>query len=172
MAGHDSRPGKAESTMSRRKLLQAVIAILAVAFIAIQFVPVDRTNPAVQAGESINAPEPVMRVLRASCFDCHSNQTHWPWYSSIAPASWLVSADVREGRDEFNFSHWGRYSSQQRAEIARESVEEVEEGEMPMLIYVLLHPSAHISDDERDILRQWAGSLDPSSRSDEHDQDD
>ncbi len=71
---------------------------------AIQLVPVNRSNPTVEA--DLEAPEAVTAVLRTACYDCHSNETHWPWYSYVAPVSWLVAHDVEEARSEFSFSHW------------------------------------------------------------------
>ncbi|HRP64129.1 MAG TPA: heme-binding domain-containing protein [Phycisphaerales bacterium] len=140
-----------------KKLIIRVLLVAAVLFIAIQFVPVDRSNPPVTG--TVDAPVPVMHVLRTSCFDCHSNETHWPWYSYVAPVSWLVARDVREGREELNFSHWDRYDPQKRAKIAEESYEEVAEGKMPMWIYTAIHRDARVTDEELALLREWAQSM-------------
>jgi hypothetical protein len=95
------------------------------AAIFIQFITVDRTNPPV-TGE-IEAPEKVMAILRTSCYDCHSNETKWPWYSYIAPASWLIADDVQVGRGHMNFSEWSGYNTKQRNHKRKECGEEVEE---------------------------------------------
>ena len=79
----------------------------------------------------------------ASCFDCHSNQTVWPWYSNVAPASWLIQRDVDEGREALNFSEWNR------GQEGGEAAEAVAEGAMPPFIYLLSHPAAKLSDAER-----------------------
>ncbi len=130
----------------------------------LQLIPVDRTNPPVE--REIAAALPLKSILKRACYDCHSNETVWPWYSRVAPVSWLVAWDVKEGREELNFSTWNRYDAEQRGKKLRESWEEVEEGEMPPWFYVALHPEARLSDRDRQILRAWAGPQ-PS-----HDRDD
>ena len=92
---------------------------LLVMLVAFQFVPVERSNPPV---ETATAPPPsVEEVLRRACFDCHSHETRWPWYSRVAPASWLVARDVHEARQELNFSDWDGYMPR----VQRHKVEEV-----------------------------------------------
>ena len=137
--------------MSRGRWVFAAVAGL---LVAAQFVPVDRTNPAPR-GE-IAPPAGVAAILERSCYDCHSNRTKWPWYSRVAPASWLVAHDVGEGREHLNFSHWNEYPAKDRARLADEAVEEVEKGEMPMKIYLLLHRGAKVDAGDLDVLRAWA----------------
>ena len=84
---------------------------LCVPFIAIQFVSMNRTNPPVQA-DFRGSPE-VISVLRRACYDCYSNETVWPWYSRVAPVSWVIARDVHEGRAALNFSTWNRLKCQQ-----------------------------------------------------------
>lgn len=122
--------------------------------VAAQFVPVDRANPPV--GVEIVAPAEVMAVLERACYDCHSNETVWPAYSRVAPVSWLVARDVREGREALNYSTWGRYSAEERAELLEETWEEIEEGEMPMKPYILLHPSARLTAEDDEVLGAWS----------------
>lgn len=139
-----------------RKLVRWLPAILIGLFILIQLVPYGRahTNPPVQKEPAWDSPETRALAVRA-CYDCHSNETHWPWYSNIAPLSWLVQDHVDEGREHLNFSEWDR--PQKHAE---EAAEEVEEGEMPLFGYVLLHSSAKLTDTEREALIQGLeGSL-------------
>lgn len=132
------------------------IAVLGI-LIIIQFVPVDKTNPPVS--KEIQTPSDVKAVLEQSCFDCHSNKTQWPWYSSIAPASWLVAYDVHEAREHINFSTWDKYSTEDQLEIIEEMWEEVEEGEMPLWYYVIAHPKAKMTDADTQILKDWVTSL-------------
>jgi hypothetical protein len=132
----------------------SVCAVLA--FSLIQLIPVKRTNPAVQ--EEVPASPEVRSVLQRACYDCHSNETRWPWYSRIAPASWLVAHDVREGREKLNFSTWNLFSAKKQTKAFREIREEVEESEMPPWIYLLPHPDARLSERDRAILVQWADS--------------
>lgn len=137
-----------------RKPLGYLGAILALAFIGIQFVPVDRSNPPVTM-ELPASPE-VLAVLRQSCYDCHSNSVHWPWYSYVAPVSWLVAKDVREGRHELNFSIWDQYSPRKRARKIEECIELAEKGEMPLPIYLTMHADARLTTDDLNTLRAWA----------------
>ena len=131
--------------------------ILVVALLAIQLLPVDRSNPPRQ-GE-ISAPADVAELLRRSCYDCHSNETVWPWYSRIAPVSWLVASDVHEGREHLNFSTWNRLDAEERADLMDEVWEVVSEGEMPLWFYLPLHPDARLTDSDLAILRQWSQSV-------------
>jgi hypothetical protein len=133
-----------------RRVLLGVVLVLA----AIQFVPVNRSNP---PGETeIPAPENVRAVLRRACYDCHSNETFWPWYSRVAPVSWLVARDVREGRKELNFSTWNRYETKARSKKLKEAREEVAEGEMPPWFYVAIHRDAVLSAGDVALLNAWA----------------
>lgn len=125
----------------------AVLALV-LALLAIQLVPYgkDHTNPPVQQEPVWASPETRQLAVRA-CFDCHSNETVWPWYSNVAPLSWLVQRDVEVGRAVVNFSEWGRPQ-----EEAAESAQTVREGEMPPWWYLPLHPPARLSVDEQDAL--------------------
>ena len=129
---------------------------LAVVFLAIQFVPVDRSNPAVQT--QVPASAEARAVLERACYDCHSNQTKWPWYSYVAPMSWLAAKDVQDGRAELNFSTWNLLSAEEQAEGVGESWEKVQSGEMPLWFYLPLHPEAKLSPADRAVLQAWASS--------------
>lgn len=127
-----------------------VVAALAV----LSLVPLDRSNPPVTA--EIQAPAEVKAILRRSCWDCHSNETRWPWYAYVAPASFLVHHDVSEGRKHLNFSEWGGYQAARKAKRQEECGEEVEDGEMPMAVYLPLHPDAKLSEADKQVLEAWA----------------
>jgi hypothetical protein len=149
-----------------RPMIRRLILALAIGFTVIQFVPVERTNPTVEA--EVPAPPEVKEILRRACYDCHSHETRWPWYSRVAPVSWLVARDVREGRDELNFSTWNRISTKDRLDAMHESWEEVAEGEMPPWFYLPPHPEARLSDSEREVLRRWSFSERGGDDSGEH----
>jgi len=121
-----------------------VVVILVLA----QFVPFgrDHENPPVTQEPEWDSPDTRALVKRA-CFDCHSNETRWPWYASVAPMSWLVQHDVEEAREHLNFSEFDK--PQRHAE---EAAHEVEEGEMPLWFYVPLHSEAKLSDSEQSAL--------------------
>ncbi len=131
--------------------LYIVIAL----FLLIQFVPVARDNPVSNAQSEIMAPDEVKTVLKTSCYDCHSNQTVWPFYSYIAPMSWLVAGDVKEGREELNFSVWIELSTEKKEEKREEIIEEISEGKMPLPVYLIIHPSARLSDKQKQVLKNW-----------------
>ena len=131
--------------------------VLILAVIGIQFVPVNRMNPPV-TGE-IEAPEKVMAILYRSCYDCHSNKTVWPWYSYVAPASWLVADDVHEGRKHMNFSEWNTYNTKRRNHKIKECGELVEEGEMPLWFYLPLHPEAELLPEDIETIVAWSKSV-------------
>ena len=137
-----------------RRRIRIVLLGLLVLVVGIQLVPVDRSNPPEQG--VVPAPAPVLAVLQRSCFDCHSNQTRWPWYAYVAPVSWKVANDVHEGRHEMNFTEWSRASARRRARVARKVWEEVEEGKMPLPSYLRMHPEAKLSEADRAVLRSWA----------------
>jgi len=98
----------------------------------------------------------VRAVLRRACYDCHSHETVWPWYSKVAPVSWLVAHDVHEGRQKLNFSTWNRYTPKQQVKKSKESWEEVAAGEMPLWYYLPVHRDAALSAEDRALLRTWA----------------
>jgi hypothetical protein len=138
------------------RLIRRCAIGLAVVFVAIQLVPVTRSNPPVE--EEAPASDAVRGVLRRACYDCHSNETQWPWYGRLAPVSWLLARDVREGREAVNYSTWNRLDAKQRAKALKESWEEIEEGEMPPWFYLPAHPSARLSEQDRTLLRDWSRS--------------
>ena len=113
-------------------------------FAGIQFVPVARTNPPVEFTAEWDSPRTRELFYRA-CADCHSHETRWPWYSRIAPASWLVSNHVRDGRRDMNISVPDEVD-------ATEAVEEIREGTMPPADYKLMHPEARLTEEERTAL--------------------
>lgn len=148
-----------------RKFLRRLALALVLVLVAIQLVPVDRTNPPVES--EVDAPAEALSVLRRACYDCHSNETRWPWYARIAPVSWLVARDVREGRAELNFSTWNRLDARRRAKLAQESFEEASEGEMPPWFYLPLHPEARLSQADLAALGAWARAAGNGERRDE-----
>ena len=115
----------------------------------IQFIPYgkDYTNPEIKSTVNWDSPK-TKELFNKACADCHSNNTKWPWYSKIAPISWLVAHDVQEGREHFNISMIG-YQSKNKL---KDAAQELEDGEMPMAIYVLNHLEAELSKEERQDL--------------------
>jgi cytochrome c551/c552 len=140
--------------MTRRlRIVSWAALVLLVAFVAAQFVPVARTNPPVET--EVPAPPEVHAVLRRACYDCHSNETVWPWYSHVAPVSWLVADDVNHGRSHFNFSTWNRLTPNDQAKTLREAWGQIEEGNMPLWYYLPMHSAARLSDADKALLHAW-----------------
>ena len=134
--------------------MRRVVLVLSVLVVAMQFVPVTRTNPPVVG--DLGALEPTRSVLRAACYDCHSRETVWPWYARVAPVSWLLAHDVSEGREHLDFSAWTSLGPRRRAKLLGEMAEEVEEGEMPPFLYRAVHPEARLDDVTHAALVAWA----------------
>lgn len=127
---------------------------LVITFAAIQLVTCERSNPPVKA--DIRVAQDVKAVLRRACYDCHSNETTWPWYSRIAPVSWLLHRDVIEGRAALNFSDWESLAPAKRSKLQRESADEVLEGGMPPRLYTPLHPEGALSSGDKELIQAWA----------------
>jgi hypothetical protein len=142
--------------MKRPLTIAAIVVVLVLIGVplGIQLITVDRTNPPVES--DIPTSPAVKAVLRRACYDCHSNETEWPWYSHIAPFSWGIANHVREGRANLNFSTWDRYSTQQQVQKLKESWVATAEGDMPPWFYLPIHRDARLSPDDRVLLRQWA----------------
>jgi hypothetical protein len=121
--------------------------------LAAQAIPCRRTNPPA-SGEMPAAAE-VRAVLRRACYDCHSNETRWPWYSAVAPASWLVAHDVGLGRKELNFSEWASYYRATRRRKLEWIARKLRERSMAPARYRAMHPEARLSNGERAMLERW-----------------
>ena len=136
------------------KVFPKVLLGLGALALLIQLVRPDQKNPHV-TGE-IEAPAEVMSLLKRSCYDCHSFETRWPWYAQVVPVSWLVTKDVNDGRKHLNFSVWQGYEEGRKLKKFKEIAEEVADGEMPLDIYLPLHPEAKLTPAETTLLVEWA----------------
>jgi hypothetical protein len=147
-------------------LLKRIVVGLALVFAALQLVRPDRTNPTATIGQSVQAtatvPPEVDAVLKRSCYDCHSSETRWPWYSHVAPMAWGVANHVKEGRAELNFSEWGGYPARKRIAILEKMCDEVREGRMPLKQYLWLHRDASLSEADWKSVCDW--SMDEADR--------
>ena len=138
--------------------MKKIIIAVIVALLVIQFIPVNRDNPESDSQSEIALQPNVKTIVEKACYDCHSNKTNWPWYSYVAPVSFIVAKHVEDGRDELNFSIWQEYSEKRKSKKLKELVEEVEEGEMPLFPYPVTHPEASLTEEEINTLIQWAKS--------------
>ncbi len=145
------------------KILKIILVVLLVAFIALQFIPNQMpVNKDAGTDDLIGSgavPENIASILRTSCYDCHSNQTYYPWYSKVAPASWLLAKDIRNGREELNFSDWESYSKRNKIKNLSNIKEEVTSGEMPLKVYLVIHRKAKLSPEQVSALNKWTDDL-------------
>jgi hypothetical protein len=140
--------------MNKRRAAVIIFSVLIAGFVLLQIIPTGSINPdfafagnpPVVTNVQWDSPQ-TEAIVRRACYDCHSNETRWPWYSWIAPVSWLVSYDVHGGRDEMNFSDLGR-----TGDLAEDIEEVLEKGEMPLPMYLLMHPEARLSSAEKETL--------------------
>ena len=140
-----------KSAMNSRQLMLFMLLI----FFGIQFIPVERTNPPVESRTV--GTQPVTDLLRRSCFDCHSNETVWPWYGKVAPFSWIVVHDVNKGREKLNFSTWNRLSLADQDRLTAEIWQKVKFSDMPPPMYVFANQEARVTTDHHRMLRNWCG---------------
>lgn len=127
-----------------KKWVRITLLILVLIFIGIQFVPVEKTNPPITQNVKWDSNKTKDLFYRA-CADCHTNETKWPWYSSVAPVSWLVTKDVKDGRKHLNLS-------EEEDVVADEMVEEIKSGNMPYAPYLITHSEARLTDQEKNDL--------------------
>ena len=131
--------------MNKKDLIWKVLGVVATLFLLLQLIPYgqDHTNPPTVSEPNWSSPE-TRALVKEHCFQCHSNETEWPWYSNIAPASWLISMDVIEGRSKFNFSDWSNNPGE-----LDEMTEEIQEGGMPPIQYWIFHPNSKMNDQQK-----------------------
>lgn len=141
------------------KLTLGVILVFAVMqLFTIEKVPYEEPNK--NDFIAIERPdEKVEIILKTICYDCHSNQVNYPWYSNVAPVSWWLNDHIEEGREHLNFSEWGTYKKDKKAHKAEEAWEEVEEKEMPLTSYTFIHRDAKLSKDQRELLVNYFKSI-------------
>jgi hypothetical protein len=147
---------------NRLPFKKIVIGIVALILI-IQFFRIDKSNPPIKEEMDFikitNTPVKIGTVLRTSCYDCHSNETNYPWYTNMAPFSWWTKHHINEGRAELNFSEWGSYNAKKADHKLEECVEQIQEGEMPMSSYLMAHKEAELSEEQKQLLMDWFLSL-------------
>ncbi len=149
--------------MKKHFTLKKISLLLASLLLIFQIFRIDKTNkPSVPENDFIEiskADAQIAQVIKNSCYDCHSNQINYPWYTNIAPISWWIKHHINEGSHHLNFSEWGDYSGRKADHKLEECVEMVEEGEMPMESYTWMHGSAKLSKEQRNALVAFFTSL-------------
>lgn len=139
--------------------MKKLLVVILVAFIIIQFFPIDKTNPAPTPGMDFlkikKTPPEIATIIKTSCYDCHSNETTYPWYSNIAPASWFLKNHINEGRKHLNFSTFATYEPKRQAHKLQECIELVEGQDMPLESYFLGHQNAKLTAEQRQQLVKY-----------------
>ena len=145
--------------MKKKHVIIIVIAIFAL----MQVIRIDTVNPEVVPEKDFlhltQAPPEIANIMTTSCYDCHSNQTKYPWYAQIAPGSWFMKKHINEGRKHLNFSTWSDYTADKQNSKKEKIVEEVEEMGMPLTSYTLIHADAKLTDASRQALISWFKQL-------------
>jgi hypothetical protein len=136
-----------------KRILLAVI-LVPISIFLLSLIPIDRSRGVVTA--EIIAPEEVKEILRTSCYDCHSYETKYPFYSYIFPISIVINNHIKEGREEMNFSTFEELSDSKKRSKFRSMIEDIETDEMPLFGYTLIHRDANLSPEKKQILINWA----------------
>ncbi len=132
------------------------LGVLIAIFAVFQFIPsYEKSNPKVDKSKEIKASKEVMAILKRSCYDCHSNETNWPWYADVAPMKWVVRRDVSQGRKALNFSEWEDYKDEKKQELKKQIYRSINFA-MPLPQYLWLHPEAKLSVEDKKIIRNFA----------------
>jgi len=141
------------------KVIKLLLAVLLVLFIAIQFFPkqLPENMPAGVSDLIVSGavPDQVAEIIRNSCYDCHSTETHYPWYSHVAPAAWMVGKDIQEGRQNLDFSAWGGYSVRNLIGRLDAIQKEVSSGDMPLHAYTLIHRKSKLDEEQVTAIVKW-----------------
>ncbi len=136
--------------------MKKVLFLICVFLIAIQFIKIDKTLPKTDKNLEIKASKEVMLVLKKACYDCHSNETIYPWYSNIAPFSFSIDSHIKEGRKVLNFSLWEKYTQSQKEKKLKDIYRTVYAA-MPLESYIWLHEEANLDKKTRKMIRNWTG---------------
>lgn len=138
-----------------KKILLGLLAVLLI----LQIFQIDKTNPASEPGQdflsTMDVPDNIQTVLKDACFDCHSHETKYPWYTYVQPVGWWVKDHIDHGRKELNFSTWASYEPKRARHKLEECFEEIEDSGMPLKSYTLIHGEARLTKDQRDLLVDW-----------------
>ena len=145
------------------RLFKKILLSLLIVLIVIQFIKPARNVsgqvlPA-DIAKIYSVPDSVQRVLKTACYDCHSNNTNYPWYANIQPMSWLLAHHVKEGKAELNFSEFGSYTIRRQRSKLKSIASQVKDGEMPIWSYTLMHKDANLSKEEKALIIDWATKI-------------
>lgn len=145
------------------KIGKKVAIILSVVFVGIQFVPTKRNQSDNISASDImivyNVPEQIENKIKVSCYDCHSNNTQYPWYNKIQPVAWFLEGHIKKAKEELNFSEFGDYSKRRQKNKLKSIINRIRDNEMPLPSYILMHKDAVLSESEKSELENWISKL-------------
>jgi hypothetical protein len=146
--------------MSRTKKIMLVILLV---FLAMQFIrPAPNSSNAVQRADMVtrfDVPANVAGILTTSCYDCHSNNTSYPWYSNIQPVGWLLANHIKDGKEELNFNEFATYPQRRQLSKLKSIQNSIKDGSMPLSTYTMIHKNAKLSADSKALLIQWTAKV-------------
>jgi hypothetical protein len=146
-----------------KSVIKKIFIVLATGFVIIQFIRPAKNNNTTVLADDMNViypiPDSVHHVLERACFDCHSNNTRYPWYFNIQPVAWWMGGHIDDGKKELNFSEFGKRTLPKRAKKLGKLAKEVEEGGMPLDSYTWIHKDAVLTDQEKKMIIDWANNL-------------
>lgn len=141
--------------MKKKYVLIGLLLLLVVS----QFIKIDKNNPPVDPSldylQMVNADPETKSLIKNACYDCHSHETEYPWYTDVAPVSWWIKSHINGGREKLNFSEWGKYNNKKQMFKQEECGDIVEKKWMPLTSYAWLHSKAKLTEDQREALVQW-----------------
>ncbi|WP_430410846.1 heme-binding domain-containing protein [Kordia sp.] len=145
------------------RIVKIIAIVLLVAFVGIQFIPTTRNQSEVVPKTDFmlinDVPNDIKNKLRVSCYDCHSNNTIYPWYNKVQPVAWFLEDHIKEGKAELNFNEWDDYSNRRKNSKLKSIINQIENGEMPLDSYTLIHGNAKLSESEKKLLIKYMSDL-------------
>lgn len=145
------------------KIKKIIFFFLLIAFVGIQFIPTSRNQSKevleTDFTKTFDMPSNIQNLFKNSCYDCHSNNTHYPWYNKIQPVSWFLENHIKDAKSELNLSEFGTYSKRRQKSKLKSIVNQVKDNEMPLLSYRLIHSDAKLSESDKKILISWVNKV-------------
>lgn len=141
------------------KVLKKISLVLLIVFAGIQFIATsyNQSEGVLETDffKTFDAPRDIQNLFETSCYDCHSNNTKYPWYNKIQPLSWILEGHIKEGKEELNFSEFGAYSKRKQKSKLKSMISQIEDDEMPLLSYTIIHWKATLSEKDKTIIINW-----------------
>jgi len=146
-----------------KKHIKKIVLALVVVFIGIQFIPKNYNESSevltTDFMATFDVPKNIDTQLKVSCYDCHSNNTYYPWYNKIQPVAWFMEGHIDEGKEELNFSEFGGYSKRRQKSKLKSIMSQIRDDEMPLWNYTLIHRDAKLSEKDKELLEEWLTTL-------------